>query len=317
MKNKKNILAVFGVVLLTMASNAQVPSYVPTNGLKVWYAFNGNSNDGSGQGNNAVNTAVTFVPDRYGAPNSAGSFNGTNSSFIVNTPSFSLGQMDAFTFSVWIYKQTQPLAGIVMMTGSGASGNFVTIIQGSTSEVFGTNIQGSSWVYIYAPHTLNVWDNYVATYNNGLMKFYKNGVLQSSGTNTYNAATANLPLYIGRGISTGYFFGYIDDVGIWQRELSQSEITALYNSVTTSVDDNKTEPELNLLYNTLAETLQVKTDNLSLGSGYYVFDEMGRKVLEGNIAAMENNIDVSRLPVGIYYFTIDTPKRESAKFIKK
>ena len=36
------------------ASLAQVPSYVPTNGLQSWYPFNGNANDESGNGNNGT-----------------------------------------------------------------------------------------------------------------------------------------------------------------------------------------------------------------------------------------------------------------------
>jgi hypothetical protein len=33
---------------------AQVPSYVPTNGLVGWWPFNGNANDESGNGNNGT-----------------------------------------------------------------------------------------------------------------------------------------------------------------------------------------------------------------------------------------------------------------------
>jgi hypothetical protein len=44
---------------LSIAASAQVPAYVPTNGLQSWYPFNGNANDESGNGNNGtVNGAV-------------------------------------------------------------------------------------------------------------------------------------------------------------------------------------------------------------------------------------------------------------------
>ena len=38
--------------LLVIPAAAQVPSYVPTDGLVGWWPFNGNANDESGNGNN-------------------------------------------------------------------------------------------------------------------------------------------------------------------------------------------------------------------------------------------------------------------------
>ena len=65
------------------------PSYVPTNGLKSWYPFNGNSNDESGNGNNCTTfNSPTLDNDRFGNPNSAYLLDGvddwieTNSSFL-------------------------------------------------------------------------------------------------------------------------------------------------------------------------------------------------------------------------------------------
>jgi len=49
------------LVLLTIlpALHAQVPSYVPTNGLVGWWPFNGNANDESGNGNNGTVNGAT------------------------------------------------------------------------------------------------------------------------------------------------------------------------------------------------------------------------------------------------------------------
>ena len=40
---------------------AQVPSYVPSNGLVGWWPFNGNANDESGNGNNGVVNGATLT----------------------------------------------------------------------------------------------------------------------------------------------------------------------------------------------------------------------------------------------------------------
>ena len=42
-------LLLFGAV--SLVAHAQVPDYVPTEGLVAWYPFNGNANDESGKGN--------------------------------------------------------------------------------------------------------------------------------------------------------------------------------------------------------------------------------------------------------------------------
>ena len=54
--------------------NAQVPSYVPSNGLMGWYPFNGNANDLSGNGNNGTVNGASLSNDRYSNSNSAYGF---------------------------------------------------------------------------------------------------------------------------------------------------------------------------------------------------------------------------------------------------
>ena len=58
--------------------NAQVPSYVPSNGLAGWWPFSGNANDVSGNGNNGTVNGATLTTDRFGNPNAAYSFDGIN-----------------------------------------------------------------------------------------------------------------------------------------------------------------------------------------------------------------------------------------------
>lgn len=63
MKTKSLIAA----LLLTASSAfAQVPSYVPTNGLVGWWPFNGNANDESGNGNNGTVNGAMLTSDRLG-----------------------------------------------------------------------------------------------------------------------------------------------------------------------------------------------------------------------------------------------------------
>ena len=47
-------------------ASAQIPSYVPTNGLVGYWPFNGNANDDSGNGNNGTVNGATPSADRFG-----------------------------------------------------------------------------------------------------------------------------------------------------------------------------------------------------------------------------------------------------------
>ena len=55
-----------------------VPSYVPTNGLVGWWGFNGNAQDGSGNGNHGTVNGATLTTDRFGNQNGAYSFDGVD-----------------------------------------------------------------------------------------------------------------------------------------------------------------------------------------------------------------------------------------------
>ena len=89
MKNKLLFLAI-GLALTTQMILAQVPSYVPTNGLVGYWPFSGNANDVSTNGNNGTNNGAILTADRFGNVNSAYDFDGnsyisfTNSNSIVN-----------------------------------------------------------------------------------------------------------------------------------------------------------------------------------------------------------------------------------------
>lgn len=73
----KTLILLFSVLFTTM-SFAQVPSYVPTNGLVGYWPFNGNANDESGNGNNGSNNGATLTTDRNGVANQAYSFDGND-----------------------------------------------------------------------------------------------------------------------------------------------------------------------------------------------------------------------------------------------
>lgn len=211
-----------------------LPSYVPTNGLVGWWPFCGNANDESGNGNNGTVNGATLTDDRYGNTANAFSFDGNDWITIANSIS---GQINnAVTISSWVnvnswFSNTY----FPVLTNTDQTATFGKLgcylrNNGAWSH-FGNQETGFGTSYI-----LNTWYHTVFTIQGGIFSFYVNGqlILSSPPCCTINGFgfNNNLPLLIGKdtpGI-TEYSNGKIDDIGIWNRALTQQEITDLYQS---------------------------------------------------------------------------------------
>ena len=80
-------------------------------------------------------------------------------------------------------------------------------------------------------YTANVWHFVVYTYDETNMKIYVDGVLQQTTEATgYNDITNNV--LITRALETydNNFDGYIDEIGMWERALTYTEVKQLYNA---------------------------------------------------------------------------------------
>lgn len=207
-----------------------------TNSLVGWWKFNGNANDSSGNGNNGTVSGATLATGQNGVSNGSYSFNGSNT--YIDATASGLGGGDiAHTISFWI----KPVAL------SGASDPFFmgTAADNSSSafELYSTD----TYYYFYnndirmgSALSLNVWTLVTGTYIGGggtttNKKIYINGALTSSVSSggKYGqllTLPSSAPVGIGRdrGRNTSFFNGLIDDVRIYNRVLTATEISSLY-----------------------------------------------------------------------------------------
>jgi hypothetical protein len=227
----KNLL-LLASVFLSLGLWSQVPSYVPQYGLLGYYPFNGTPNDVSANAANLTNNNAVLTADRFGTANAAYSFNGINQNLINSTPNFTFNPTSSFTYSFWYNRNVTSVNGVLMMNATNAAGNFIWIFQaGATNSQFGTNKQQSAWFWAQTSSTTNLWTHIVCVYNAGTMTLYKNNIQVATATFTHtNVTSANLPLYIGRGVGGDFYNGKMDDIGIWNRALTPCEINDLYNS---------------------------------------------------------------------------------------
>ena len=243
------LLFSFLLFTFSFASTAQIPSYVPTNGLVGWWPFNGNANDESGNGNNGVVNGATLTSDRFGNANGSYYFNGANSNFIEIPSSPSLNTTNAsFTWSFWIKYNSissdgwYSNPGIISKTQNGTTCNGATLIEGGgrigaqNLMNCGTNLinNGVGTIQITAD---NIWHHVVMTLRNGdSTKTYIDGVFQQSNyVDITFSVYSNTPVRIGRPTDPYWksFTGNIDDIAIYNRALSQAEIIQLYTGTVT------------------------------------------------------------------------------------
>ncbi len=241
---KKLVLTLLlGVTTLT--AFAQVPSYVPTNGLVGYWPFNGNANDESGNLNHGTVNEATLTTDRNGVANKAYSFDGVND-YIQCIKSGSVGNPNT-SVSFWLKTNTLSSGHIFSYGGNGSSGADNRILINSygscvSSVAFDTYNSGIAFSNTFG----NTWDFYVITYNgsisNSVMNanIYKNGILLSNSCFSSNSISTNFqdlyPITFGRYhgvISSDFLNANLDEIGFWNRVLTQQEITALYIGCTT------------------------------------------------------------------------------------
>ena len=240
----KRIILTLTLALFTLPIlNAQdLPSYVPTEGLVAYYPFNGNANDASGNGHHGTVNGATLSSDRDGNENSSYSFDGVSSS-ISTVGNFNFN--NELTFSSWIYIESYIEDGVherIVNSSEGTGGisdrwmfNVSPNSESSTLEFnigyTGNEVQGLKTI------PLNKFTHVAFTFKNGEVVIYMDGEIDSSSTlGITNLNFINSPIDLGsvNGLES-FFNGELDDIGIWNRALSEQEIQNLYNSSTGDI----------------------------------------------------------------------------------
>ena len=287
--------------------NAQVPSYVPTNGLIGYWPFTGNANDLSGNGNNGVVSGATLTSDRFGNANAAYNYTG-NDNIIANFPSALTGD---WTISAWYYKtgtsnfgteyflsfgSLREGDGIGFGGGLNSCGNNIFALydgNGTSGCFIGDIINGSALNYGH-------WTNLVTVKSGNTYSLYSNGTLSASGALASAITISNL--YIGmRADYQFYFNGYIDDIGSWNRALTSTEVTNIYNGTATGINELEKNKSTMSLYpnpsngNFILEAIGKQT--------VQIFDLNGKMVLSQYIIG-KTNINAENLSEGVYNFSL-------------
>jgi alpha-tubulin suppressor-like RCC1 family protein len=232
-------------------------------GLVIYYPFQGNLQDQSGFKNDLVLAGGNLTRGRSDAENSAlqvGIQDGAKSESNVGITGNS-----NFTVSFWMKPTQQPKFPEAFVVGWGA----IPTQDGKVSHFYYRPYQSSTNLDIdegnvgarVQSHTANltgIWSHITYTYHsaNRSLAIYRNGVLQTTNYQTYNMELHNLgdsKLYLGGTTKTGDhppdqyggrgLAGNLDDVRVYNRTLTGSEVRELY--VAEAMDE--TAPQISLL----------------------------------------------------------------------
>ncbi len=233
-------LAIAGFAVTSLAQT--VPNYVPSNGLVGWWPFNGNAIDESINTNNGTVNGATLTTDRFGNAGKAYSFDGVNDIIDVNNV---INAGNDWSISFWYNSlnssasQIQNPLGIgAPMASFGGAGFSIyggiapgqcPIFNSNPSKMFiSDNTQVCGNFFFSDNYSNNIWYNISILKANNVYSIYINGVLHISGV-LNNISLTELHFGNKAQLTFQFFNGKIDDIGCWNRNLTQQEITGLYN----------------------------------------------------------------------------------------
>jgi len=291
--NNQPIWITIFLAALNVVGFAQIPEYVPADGLVAWWGMDGNGEDSHTGTHDATNLTATPAADRFGNENAALSFSGSDEMRGPGGGDMDAGLSNAITFSCWLkanqFAQNQGTAvfrhsppGVyynwalhLSPLGDDSNSNHPYFLAGqSLFENNGANIpdfalQLGEWHHV----VLRVVDGLVDTHVDGIEVF-------SNQTSSSFETTSNAEFVFGNTNNTAAndnFIGLMDDVAVWNRGISDAEILALYqvqspilgctDETACNYNPEATEDDGGCFYLTLPDTIAASPDtplNLNL-----------------------------------------------------
>lgn len=205
--------------------------------LFAYWPFNGNANDESGNGHNGSVDGATLTTDRDSNPNSAYLFDGTDDS--IDFGDMNLNELvgNNFSMAFWVkFDNLAHLGVIVQATTSGDSVNILTVSQESDGKfrIHLDNYFSDSNIVINANEV--DWFFFVITLSRDDLNVVDIELFKDA-VSIYTATDSNSVLFppsdhfvMGAlsSLSARFFEGKLDDIRLFNKVLSQAEITALF-----------------------------------------------------------------------------------------
>lgn len=199
------------------------------------YRLNGDGKDYSQYGNNASGRATGTI-NRFALGGNALTFSGVDSLVAPNSPAL---QSDSVTVSFWVRVKSLPAQGeVYLLSQGGWQERWKISLPSHGKPVFTTNSTGGikDMDTDSVPLPVGVWRHVVMTHDTVNNKIYINGVLKKSIAAGGPLNKTKYPFGIGYNPIDGgsNFRGDLDDILVYRRALSATEVSTLYGNQNTA-----------------------------------------------------------------------------------
>lgn len=224
-------------------------SYIPVQGLLAYYPFDGNTRDASGYARDMVNNGATFTTGFDGKANSAVYFSNRATLRYENAADIQANLYNPkASVSLWVNVPnnwdvfgTQGGSSIFNVSGDWGDneGIGISIPTADSSIYVEINVNNTKKLPTAYRVRFGKYTHIVMTYDGTTYKYYVNDTLWSSvaasGVMTYSKTYHKMGIGWWDAVPTyeHYFTGTVDNVRLYNRALTESEIDALYHETTT------------------------------------------------------------------------------------
>ena len=314
----------FTTIILSLILCTTLFSQIPTEGLVLYLPFNFDANDHSGNGNNGTAHEVYYLRGDRGV---TAYFSPQSYVEIKDTSSLDFSDVAGLTISTWI-RQEQDVSGyIVVKMGTGGRTEYEYKLAVNFDGTINSGIVSPTSIQLLDSNGklfLNEWYNVVLRWDrsDGTISIYRNGELNSlMYSNITSIQNTSVPLRIGQYVDEfeNSFRGSLDELRIYNRPLSESEISALYTSkVVTALDQIPGTKGIDVYPNPVQSEVNVVLPEFSEKADFAIRDASGRIILKGKLTSTENTIDLNSLKPGFYSIQIKNGDQTmSRKIIKE
>ena len=210
-------------------------------GLIACYRFDGDTNDYSKYQHHGEGYNIGISEDRFDRPNSAANFNGTDS-YIKTLIDINPTAIPEMSFCAWVFPTYVPTSNTIMSHDDADYDRSLVIVD--YNWVF---YVGGKPIYTHWPVEENEWAHVALIYKQDVVIFYLNGIPYLYEDSSYSSSRFTLHIGNNPGFNK-HFHGKIDDVYIYNRPLSESEVL--------SIKDNDLDIPIQL-YNYIGDEIQI------------------------------------------------------------
>lgn len=277
-------------------------------GLVAYYPFDGNAQDYSEFHNHGIINGAQLTTGINGYENTAYVFDGIND-YIKVAGNFPI--TNNFTISLWAYSEDDSGYSNLLSDGSSAYGGNDFLINFKGNDIGIRADKNASLNYEdFSPEALqnlnlvNNWSHIVWTMSPTSSTIYVNGeakiTINEKGSNEgYHDDYSFIGARQVWGSPDNFFKGKLDEIKMYNRALSYTEIQSLYalnKPIITS--NNIVKKTISIYPNPASEILNI--EGLQSKTIGHVYNSNGQMMFSKEIDAQSGHISVSELPFGLY-----------------